>query len=731
MQPMPRPWRSALAWLPLAMMTACLGPLQCILIPEGDFGGEREPNRPPTVQITGGVLADSADVGNLVHFRWLGADEDGVVRWFEWAVDDTASESAWHRTPNAQQTVLLQATRAARDGTATDWHTFYLRAVDDQLAYSQIEERVFNARTIAPTSRLTHPWPVDAARWATTLRFSWRGEDLDASGLDQQPALYEIKHIEDPGVDVADELAVRRLFEEAPNLLLQPDPDAISSGHPAGVGCAWQRVPGNVTEMWVRDMEVGRRYLFGVRAIDEAGASEQKFTRNENWVALRATPPVLRVCLHEPALGYHCFDMRLFGNPWVVTVAPNQRVWLAWDVDASSYGTEPGPCTYAFDVPDPEDPTEPWQEPNGLGGWAGWGIRGRTRAPVSFGAEAGPVHWFYLKVRDSSNSPDSEARCMVEIHVKALAADKKLLIVDDQRRRPASPCSNALRSDDTCEDAWRVGVLSSMAEFLPLGEQAGSFNTFPNEATSPIVDLPGDFFDILAEYHTVIWDCAAADQTGLRPVINDMTLSTYVGAGGNLLLAVWGGVVSTVTGRFSQYADDYCVPRPRDISSGEGWNELGFLWQHLHLRGPVDKPRGDERQRDRRSLVRAVAAHPSYPDLALDPARWGCDPRDPSTARGDLFYECLMPDRNEAGSPPWYERDEALRVLYTASCCTDIGHELNGKPVAWSIDPALGDDPRPGYGRVVCLDFHPYYFNVDATEMAMSRALMWLMTREE
>ncbi len=731
MRPMPPRRRTTLTWLALAVMALCLGPLQCILIPEGEFSGEREPNRPPTVQITGGVLADSADVGNLVRFRWLGADEDGVVRWFEWALDDTTSEGAWRRTVSAEQTVLLRATRAVQNGTSTDWHIFYLRAVDDQFAHSQLERRLFNATTIAPTSRLISPRPVDGARWAPILRFSWRGEDLDASGLDQRPAFYEIKHIEDPGVDVTDERAVRQLFEEAPNLLQVPLPEGLPPERLEVARRAWKRVPGTVTEVWLSDMAIGRRYLFGVRAIDEAGAVEQKFARNENWVAMWATPPHVRVCLHEAALGYHCCDTYTFADAWRVTVAPDQLVWFEWDVDAASYGTEPGPCTYGFDIPDPEDPAEPWREPNGLGGWAGWGMRGRTRVPVSFRAEQGPVHWFYLKVRDISNSPDCETRCLVEIRVQALAADKKLLIVDDQRRRPFSPCSDAVPSDDASEDAWRAGVLSSMADHLPPGEQAGSFNTFPNEATSPIADVPDDFFDILAEYQTVIWDCAAAEQTGLRPAVNDMVLSAYVGAGGNLLLTVWGGVVSTVTGRFSQYADDYCVPRPGDIGSEEAWNEFGFLWQHLHLRGPVDKPRGVEHDRNRRSLVRAVAVDPSYPDLALDLARWGTDPIHAGAERGDLFYECLVPHREEAGSPPWYERDDALHVLYTARCHTAIGHELNDRPVAWRIDPARGADPRPGYGRIVCLDFHPYYFDVNATEMAMSRALLWLLAGEE
>jgi len=730
MRPITPQGRCARAWLALMVMTLGLSQLQCILIPEGDLAGHREANRPPTVQITGGVLADSTAAGSRVHFRWFGADEDGVVSWFEWALDDTTSEGAWHRTPCAEQVVLVPATQPIQGGMAADWHTFYVRAVDDQQARSQVVACIFNATTILPSSWISYPVPGDALRWAPGVRVHWRGEDLDAANIERRPAFYEIKHIEDPGVDITDDAAVRRLFEEGPNLLLQPEPDDYPADPACGyleeAGRAWTRVSGSVTEVELSDMEIGRRYLFGVRAIDEAGAREQKFRRNENWVATRADVPRVPVFLYEPTAGGHLFDGSVFENPWRITVAPGQALHFAWQVDVEGSGSEQWICNYGVDVlcPDPIG----YHEFIGPGSWEGWARRHQTRTPIAFGADQGPVHWFYLKVRAIPDRPEWETRCLVEIRVQDPARFKKLLIVDDQRRRPFSPGSPALRVDDAREDAWRSEVLCSLADLLPSGEQAGQFNTFPDEASSPAVAIPEDFLDLMDEYQTVVWDCAASDPCGLQTAVNDLTLSRYVGRGGNLLLLVWGGVVSTVTGRFPLNADDYCVPDLGNITGESRWNQFGFLWQHLHLRGPVDKPRGEERQRDRRSLVRAVAVDPSYPDIPLDPTRWGSDPRYPENGRGDWFYECLVPDRSEAGSPAWYERDEALRVLYSARCYTDVGHNLNDKPIAWSIDPARGRDPRPGYGRIVCLNFHPFYYDPHATEMAMSRALAWLMT---
>jgi hypothetical protein len=724
------------AWFPLAIMVLGLTPLRCILVPEDGYSGEREPNRPPTVQITGGVFADSVDVGNRVHFRWFGADEDGVVRHFEWAVDDTTTEGAWQRTSSAGQVVVLSATQPAQGGTATDWHTFYVRAVDDQLARSVIDQRFFNATTVAPTSRLMNLGPVDGTNWAREPSLAWLGEDLDATDPRRLPVSYEIKFVEDPDVNLADETVVRQLFEEAPNLLLLPDPDDYPSDPELRnfeeALRAWKRVPATVTETQLPGMQLGRRYIFGVRAIDEAGACEQKFTRNENWVVLPNELRLVTVVVYEPSLGSHRFDTFNFSNPWQVAVTPGQRLQFRWRVDVPARGQKFASCNYGFDIPDPEDPAEPFQDPDGLGGWAGWDRYEQTQTAIVFEADQGPVHHLYLKLRDVAAHNVWEMKCMVEIRVRELAMDRKCLIVDDQRRRPFSPWFNSMRTDDALEDAWRADVLSSLAEYLPPGEQADEFSTHPDEATSPQVVIPDELLDHLLEYQTVIWDCATADESGLQPVISDQILSRYVGAGGNLLLQVWDGVISAVVPGFTATSEDYILPHPDDVTGGWIWNGFGFLWHHLHLRGPVDKPRGEERDRDRNSLVKAVSADPNFPDLALDRVRWGNDPSNPEDTRGDRFYECLVPDRLGVGDEPWYERDEALHVLYTARCWASTGRtDLNDSPIAWRIDPALGSDPHPDYGRIVCLDFHPYYFDVQATEVAMSQALMWLMAGEE
>jgi hypothetical protein len=98
-----------------------------------------------------------------------------------------------------------------------------------------------------------------------------------------------------------------------------------------------------------------------------------------------------------------------------------------------------------------------------------------------------------------------------------------LLIVDDQRRRPMSPWSNAVRSDNDLEDAWRAEVLTGASEFLPPGAQPDIFRIFPNEAMSPNIAVPYDFLETISECQTVIWDCATGDDCGVRRSSSRMT----------------------------------------------------------------------------------------------------------------------------------------------------------------------------------------------------------------
>lgn len=712
---------------------------QCILFPDSDFTGEIVGNSRPTVQITGGVLVDSSEARSKIHFYWHGADEDGVIRYFEWAIDDTITEQAWRQTTNFDAAIFFQAA-TLDDSTSSfsDWHTFFVRSVDNDNARSRPDKRYFNSFTIAPTTKIIKPESEGSGLpgWASTLRVQWRGEDLDARGADRLPATYEIKHVLVPGgVTYTDEEEMARLFERAPNLLLGTlDPgDYPSTGeYYKQAEKAWKCVDGSVDTEWLENMESGKKYAFAIRAVDEAGAVEQELRRPRNWMIWVAGDHLILVWIYEAALGGRAFDMPAFGEPWDVTVAPDQTFRFQWVGDASSAGTDPGPCNYGFDIPDPTDETEPYRATDAMGGWIGWATRSRMQEAISFPAsDEGKTHFFYLKMRDVSNNRATEAQAVIAVKVARFSFARKFLVVDDLRSSPRS-CFGAPPTDEDT-DAWRDRVLSSMAEFLPVGEEAGHYFTFgETEGAGAIPDIPENFLDILGRYQTVIWDCGhSAGRVGLRLAAGEnMYLSQYVGVGGNLLLFTHQGPIMAITENFPFTRDVPRCPNPGILVRTEYWNEFGFLWQQLYLRGCMAKATGTGMTQKKNSLIGAQALNPRYPDLALDygPDKWFCGP----DSRGIVNFECMTSNIGEEGLDPWYERDtDGLQILYTARTWRD-STKLTGRPVAWKTFTSQ-EDIAVGIkrGRLVCFSFHPYFFQEGGVEGAMTRALTWLVTNSD
>ncbi len=722
------------------LVAACLGVLAltlsgCLLLPEEEFSGARQANRIPIARITGGVLADSTDQEARVHFYWSGADYDGVVRWFEWAIDDTISERAWQRTTDYDEIISFPASTPGLQGREFhDWHTFYVRAVDDDFARSKPDQRFFNAHTIAPVTEIEKPQPADNVRWASTLLMSWRAEDLDGSRPDRLPAAYEIKLVRMPtSIALDDQAAILGVFADSANQLvatpLRGDYPLDNDELYQKARRRWLRLPGETNEHWLEGMEPYERYGFIVRSIDEAGAVEENFQRNRNYVIFRVADKQITIRLFEPAFGSREYNTGAWPEPWVVTVAPYQQIRFQWIGDASLSGTEAGPSNYGFDIPDPDD--DSFRSLTGRGGWIGWATRTRMQAPVYFTEEDEDAHYFYLKMRDVSNNPNTETRCVVQVRVAEFSFDRPLLVVDDLRYGP-KPCQGGALVTDAETDPWRLrydeasgryrGVLSGAQTFLPAVERIALYNTYGvgDQSVSPTIE--NDFVEILGQYQTVIWDTGndSSVGTGLRLAAGvNQYLSSYVSLGGNLLLYTFIGPVQLINGFVSFSGNAPNCPGEMNFQAGYYWNRIGFLWQFLRLQGCVDKPRGMTSQGSvGKSLRAAVAANPRYPDLYLDSARWPCE-------EGVMNYEALVSEVNDPDVAPWYEFQEGLEVVYRAQTL-EAGSRLDGHPVAWRTSPVAGENADRG--RVVCFSFHPYYFEEEAVEIAMTQAIHWLVT---
>jgi hypothetical protein len=467
-----------------------------------------------------------------------------------------------------------------------------------------------------------------------------------------------------------------------------------------------------------------------VRAIDEAGAVEPDFVRHRNWMLFSVGNERVRVTLCEPSLGCETYDNALFEKTWQVTVAPEQPIRFRWQGDASLTGSEPGASNYGFDLADPLDDSR--HDTNGMGGWIGWGNWMQTREAISFPhSEGGQTHYFYLKMRDVTNLPETETNCVVAIYVAKLSFTRKFLIIDDLFYAP-KPCVGAPPSDEE-SDALRLEVLGdAMQDLLPAGDSWYELATFGDEIYGDAVDLPEDFLETLGAFQTTIWDCGSAQPVGLIEAIVWDFFSRYVEAGGNLMLFCDQGPVTQTIG-FQHIAPEPSCPRASGAGSSLWTPGSGFLWELLCLRGCVDKPRhrsGSVRDMAPQSMIRAEALHPLYPDLVLDPQRWRCG----SVERGIVRFEGLIANPFEPDDDPWYEREAAageLELLYCARTL-EAGSSMDSLPVAWR-SPASWADTLSGFqrGRTVNFTFQPYFFDEGNVKSAMTFALRWLVTGSE
>ncbi|MCA9727427.1 MAG: hypothetical protein KC729_07075 [Candidatus Eisenbacteria bacterium] len=172
------------------------GSISCVFPTKDDKGPVA--NDPPTVRIIEGAANEGASgVDYRVRFRWTGFDADGMVSAFRWAVDtDDENADTWTTTTDSSIFLTFQTTTPDPDGTHyTDWHSFSIQAIDNEGARSTVVTQMFNARTIAPTSRITFPSVMGSGfltLWSSA-KMEWTGEDLDATDPDLTPTAFEYK----------------------------------------------------------------------------------------------------------------------------------------------------------------------------------------------------------------------------------------------------------------------------------------------------------------------------------------------------------------------------------------------------------------------------------------------------------------------------------------------------------------------------------------------------------
>jgi hypothetical protein len=248
-----------------------------------DESGILRPNEEPNTRISSGPL-EATDTGYNVNLFWYGWDEDGFIDYYEiawekpedWFTPIFGNDSLF--SVQASETCCVEPLpdfgEDLRDSVYEQFHTFFVRAVDDNGVPDPTPAyRSFNAKTIAPFTEISFG-PATGGQWGTSVQFAWVGEDDDGVVESYKYALSDLQEwridmgITDPRVSPPG--GIGELFGWLDTLTYVPSqPDSPAWKPTVEDSVSFDLLPTPPPSEGVY------RYLFAVRAIDNAGAEER------------------------------------------------------------------------------------------------------------------------------------------------------------------------------------------------------------------------------------------------------------------------------------------------------------------------------------------------------------------------------------------------------------------------------------------------------------------------
>ena len=387
-------------------------------------------NQPPTVSITNGPIDTSTVVSTwVVEMTWQGDDLDGDVVRFEYSIDPptlhqarfAAVETTWVSTTQFGAQIRFRAAR--RDGsepgsTASEFHTFVIRAIDDGGAASPVVSRAFYARTVAPDVQISSPVPSGLITWGLPLPFRvrWEGDDADGIGT-QRPVGFRVRLVD---LDLE-------------HVVYLGDPDSLVREGMANDWVGWRFVAGDTSELVLGEQDglaAGRSGLLAILAVDQAGATTPYASLYKNVLQFTSTfaasgGPRIRIQSPYVDFAYQSggfVDDPLYEIPieapagraipfrWEGSPAPGRQVAFSrWLLDGLS------------------STLETRQDPGDLAHWSPFGP---AFDEVVLPPLAAGVHRFYVEMRDDLGG---RSLAIIVISCVDVLPSRELLVIDDTR----------------------------------------------------------------------------------------------------------------------------------------------------------------------------------------------------------------------------------------------------------------------------------------------------------
>jgi hypothetical protein len=516
-----------------------------------------------------------------VRLQWSASDADGRVNSFVYAVDPPMmGDTTWISHNRYEITLFFRSSGPDSsaikpspsfppvDVRSYDYHTFVLKAVDNEGATSPPETITFTSQTIAPVTNILEPSPTSQSTASTTpsVTIRWVGQDQDGLTT-QRPVKYKFR------------LASEGTIKAALGLTVAPNQVALQRffGADAPEFAAWDSVPADSASKSYEGLTPGQIWFFAVTAIDEAGAYEPRFNLNNNLLRFRPS----RNLLAPPITIFNTFFERTqpFGQFSLlerdvvrIETPSDESVTFNWFATPVT-GTVITGYRWVLDPVDGDIFNEtPRENEEQTYRWSSWSVS-QTQAIVGpFFTQPGQdeFHRFYLEARDNVGAISI---MIVEFKVVKPSFTKDLLVVDDYRGPPDGPTGQpgGVYPSEAILDTLLVAVGGMPYKARPAGtlSDPGVFAGYQVDTLDYRAQrLAGVSLSTLGRYKAVAWyastgdasrtgDFDALNPSGALRFVNTLgelnTLAVYLSQRGHVLLFGEGMIQSIANGYATRF----------------------------------------------------------------------------------------------------------------------------------------------------------------------------------
>jgi len=632
-------------------------------------------NKRPTLALSNAPIENSVQFYS-VHLNWFASDEDGQVVRYIYTTDPPAmGDTVWTSTNSSEVTVFFPSTSppntlppADSSVVSRDYHTFVIKAIDNQGAQSAPVPRSFTSRTTAPSTLIEVPQPTRQQPISTTpsITISWLGTDPDGV-LTQKPVKYKFKLVSATDINPGNPNGITSQMIQS---FFGKDADNFFAD--------WDSVSGDTTSKFYEGLTPLTVYYFAIVAFDEAGAYEPRFNLDFNVLQFRPTleklGPVITVFNEyfsrtQKTGGISLNNSRIYPLEFPGDT-PIKFNWSATaDVGAIVTGYR-----WAVDIEGQDIGNEaPRRDESDFAHWSTYSLNevSCTVGPFTGSIDSTITHFFYLEARDNLGFV---SLFTIRLRIVKPRLDKPMLVIDD--------AYGTLTGVNTANMIPYVGLYPMEAEADSFYFSVGGFPDTLRMKGIPGADptalsRPGMFsgfdydtldyrfypnrsvlLETLSRYRIVVWYMDAfssarqgdkysnTPMTGLR-YINSVqqlnTLSVYLKQSGKAWLFGEGVSSAIANGYQSRIGGDVAqIPYTSGPEHTDILKEGNFLYDFVHVRSQLSLAGVLSNQFRNSQLQAAIPYLPAFgllPGETQPPPDRSRDPRiGPAASRNDPLW---------------------------------------------------------------------------------------------